>query len=90
VGEKLANVARQKQVLCVTHLPQIAAMADVHFAVQKGEAEGRTFTAVTRLDRAARQEELARLSAGTHITPAAIESAGELLDAAARYREKQA
>ncbi|MCC8122477.1 MAG: DNA repair protein RecN [Oscillospiraceae bacterium] len=88
VGEKMADVARGKQVLCVTHLPQIAAMADVHFSVRKGEQDGRTFTAVCRLDRAARQAELARLSAGTHITSAALESAGEMLDAAAGYKKQ--
>ncbi|MCD7947788.1 MAG: DNA repair protein RecN [Oscillospiraceae bacterium] len=88
VGEKMADVARGKQVLCVTHLPQIAAMADVHFSVRKGEQDGRTFTAVSRLGRAARQAELARLSAGTHITSAALESAGEMLDAAAGYKKQ--
>ena len=49
--EQLAQVARHKQVLCVTHLPQIAAMADVHFSVEKGEKAGRTYTAVEALDR---------------------------------------
>ena len=51
VAEKLSEVARNRQVLCVTHLPQIAAMGDVHFSVEKGEAQGRTFTAVEQLDR---------------------------------------
>ncbi|MFQ9916994.1 MAG: hypothetical protein ACLRWQ_11965 [Flavonifractor plautii] len=44
VAEKMAQVARTKQVLCVTHLPQIAAMADTHFSVEKGERNGRTYT----------------------------------------------
>ena len=61
VAEKMAQVAQHKQVLCVTHLPQIAAMADTHFAVSKGERGGRTYTALERLDRTRRREELARL-----------------------------
>lgn len=90
VAQKMADVARSKQVLCVTHLPQIAAMADVHFSVEKGESKGRTFTRLERLDRPRRQQELARLTSGEHITPAALESAGELLDAAARYKAEKA
>ena len=85
VAEKMAQVARRKQVLCVTHLPQIAAMANVHFSVEKGERDGRTYTAVERLDEDRRREELARLTSGTHITPAALASAGELLEAARNY-----
>ena len=87
VAEKLAQVSRRKQVLCVTHLPQLAAMADVHFCVEKGEVKGRTFTQVRRLDRAQRQAELARISGGSAVTEALLQSAGELLDAAAAYRE---
>ncbi len=44
VAEKMARISRKKQVLCVTHLPQLAAMADTHFAVEKGETNGRTYT----------------------------------------------
>jgi len=87
VAQKLAQVARHKQVLCVTHLPQLAAMADVHFSVEKGEKDGRTYTAVEALDRGKRQAELARLTAGEQITQAALDSAGELLDAAAAYKK---
>lgn len=87
VAEKMADVALRKQVLCVTHLPQIAAMADTHFAVEKGESKGRTFTAVERLDRARRGEELARLTGGERLTPAMLAGAGELLDAAAAYKK---
>jgi len=86
VAEKLCQVARCKQVLCVTHLPQIAAMADVHFSVEKGEQDGRTFTKVEQLDRERRQAELARLTSGDRITPAALASAAELLDAADAYK----
>ena len=86
VAEKMAQVARRKQVLCVTHLPQIAAMADVHFAVEKGERDGRTYTAVERLDRQRRQEELARLTGGESLGSALLAGAGELLDAAEAYK----
>ncbi len=87
VAEKLAQVARHKQVLCVTHLPQIAAMADVHFSVEKGEKNGRTYTAVEALDRPRRQAELARLTSGDHVGQAALEGAGELLDGAEAYKK---
>ena len=87
VAEKLAQVARHKQVLCVTHLPQLAAMADVHFSVEKGEKSGRTYTAVEALERKRRQGELARLTSGDRITDAALASAGELLDGAEAYKK---
>ncbi len=88
VAEKMAQVARQKQVLCVTHLPQLAAMADTHFSVSKGEREGRTYTNLERLDRKQRREELARLIGGAAVTPALLESAEELLAQADAWREK--
>ena len=87
VAEKLAQVSRRKQVLCVTHLPQLAAMADTHFSVEKGEDKGRTFTHVVLLDREQRKAELARITGGAAVTPALLESAGELLDAAEAYRK---
>ncbi|MCD8145184.1 MAG: DNA repair protein RecN [Oscillospiraceae bacterium] len=80
VAQKMASVARYKQVLCVTHLPQIAAMADTHFSVEKGEADGRTYTVVTRLNREQRREELARLTGGAMITETMLRSAEELLE----------
>ncbi len=86
VAEKLAQVSRHKQVLCVTHLPQLAAMADTHFSVEKGERDGRTYTRVVLLDREARKAELARITGGANVTQALLQSAGELLDAAERYR----
>ena len=86
VAEKLAKVSRQKQVLCVTHLPQLAAMADAHLGVAKGEANGRTLTTVTQLDRAARRRELARLTGGELQSDAMLKSAGELLAAAEAFK----
>ena len=87
VAEKLAQVSRRKQVLCVTHLPQLAAMADTHFSVEKGESKGRTFTRVVLLDREQRKAELARITGGSKVTDALLESAGELLDEAEAYRK---
>ena len=86
MAEKLAQVSRRKQVLCVTHLPQLAAMADTHFSVEKGERDGRTYTKVVLLDRQRRMAELARITGGAKVTPALLESAGELLDEAETYR----
>ncbi len=87
VAEKLAQVSRHKQVLCVTHLPQLAAMADTHFSVEKGERKGRTYTRVVQLDREQRKAELARITGGSKVTDALLESAGELLDEAETYRK---
>ena len=86
VAEKMADVARCKQVLCVTHLPQIAAMADTHFWGEKGETKGRTFTQVERLDQFGRVDELARLIGGAAVTDVLRQSAAQLLEQAEAYR----
>ena len=86
VAEKMENVARHKQVLCVTHLPQIAAMADAHFSVEKGENQGRTYTRVERLEREGRVDELARLMGGDLVTQSLRQSAEDLLRKAEEYR----
>ncbi len=86
VAEKMARISRRKQVLCVTHLPQLAAMADTHFSVEKGEANGRTYTKVTRLSREERQRELARLTGGSHVSAVMLSGAEELLQEAESYR----
>ncbi|MCL2079418.1 MAG: DNA repair protein RecN [Oscillospiraceae bacterium] len=86
VGEKLAALARERQVLCVTHLPQIAVMADTHFSITKGVSDGRTFTHVEKLDFEGRKRELARLSGGENITDVTLASAQEQLTAAANYK----
>ncbi len=88
VARKMADVGAHKQVLCVTHLPQIAAMADVHFSVEKGERKGRTFTEVERLSHQRRKEELARLTGGAVISDAILESAEQLLSEAESYKRK--
>ena len=86
VAEKLAQLACHKQVLCVTHLPQLAAMAGTHFLVEKGEQNGRTFTKVVELDREARKAEIARITGGSQVTDALLASAADILDQAAAYR----
>ena len=88
VARKMAQVARQKQILCVTHLPQIAAMADTHFFIQKGERKGRTFTEVFELSEEKRAVELARLTGGENVTEAMLGGAKELLEDARNFKEK--
>ena len=78
-AEKLKSVARNKQVLCVTHLPQLAAMGDTHLLIAKSERDGRTYTTVTPLDVEGRKKELARIIGGTNITETTLKSAEEML-----------
>ena len=87
VAEKLAKVSREKQVLCVTHLPQLAAMADTHFCVEKGEENGRTFTRVQELDRDGRARELARLTGGESVSETMLRGAEELLSGAEAFKK---
>ena len=79
VAEKLKRVAINKQVLCVTHLPQLAALADTHLLIAKEERQGRTYTTVTPLDIEGRKRELARIIGGTNITQTTLKSAEEML-----------
>ncbi len=90
VGEKLYCVSRGKQVMCVTHLPQIAAMADSHFVISKEERGGRTYTEVRPLDNEGRKRELARLHGGDNITETTLASAQEQLIAAEKYKSATA
>ncbi len=83
MGRVLAEVSRGRQVVCITHLPQIAAFADRHHRVQKRVAGGRTTSEVMPLDAGeARRQEVARMMAGATVTAAALEHAGALIDAA--------
>ena len=79
VAEKLRSVAAHKQVLCVTHLPQLAALANTHLLIAKSERDGRTYTTVTPLDAEGRKQELARIIGGTNITETTLKSAEEML-----------
>ena len=81
VAEKLKTVAAHKQVLCVTHLPQLAALADNHLLIAKEERGGRTYTTVTPLDLEGRKRELARIIGGANITETTLKSAEEMLHA---------
>ena len=80
VAEKLRSVAINKQVLCVTHLPQLAALASTHFLIDKHEMDGRTYTTVTPLDLEGRKRELARIIGGSNITETTLKSAAEMLN----------
>ena len=86
VGEKMGELAGCRQILCITHLPQIAAMADTHFRISKEETEGRTYTTVMPLDREGRIRELARLHGGDVITNTTLSAAEEQLSAAEQFK----
>ena len=79
VGRSLKKLGRARQVLCVTHLPQVAAQADAQWSVSKTGGRGRIGSAVSKLDRAGRIEELARMLGGTEITVTTRKHAAELL-----------
>ena len=79
IGRKLAEASRGRQVICVTHLAQVAAFADSHLLIQKEVEEGRTFTRVRELDQEERVAELSRITSGDNITLTALENARELL-----------
>ena len=89
VGEALAQLSRHKQVLCVTHLPQLAALADQHFRIEKAERDGRAYTSVTPLDREGRRREIAPLQGGDHITKATLQAAEDQLAAGEAYKNKE-
>jgi DNA repair protein RecN (Recombination protein N) len=82
IGRRLARAAAQHQVLCVTHLPQIAAFADAHYRVDKIEKKGRTLTQVVKLDEAGRVDELARMLGGAKVGASARDHAAALLEQA--------
>ncbi len=86
VGEKMGALAKHRQLICITHLPQIAAMADQHFSISKTVRGGRTYTDVTPLDRDGRIRELARLHGGEIATETALRAAAEQLDAAEAFK----
>ena len=79
VAQKLKTVAQHKQVLCVTHLPQLAALASTHLLISKSETNGRTYTKVESLDIEGRKYELARIIGGANITATTLKSAEEML-----------
>ena len=81
VGQKLKSLSRGQQVLCVTHLPQIAAFADQHLAVEKRETDGRTKTQIRVLDDRARTHEVARMLSGAKVTDTSLQHAAQMIAA---------
>ena len=88
VGEKLWNIAREKQVLCITHLPQIAVFADSHYMVEKETDDNVTLTHTVKLNEEGRIKEIARLTGGRDITGTTMESAKEMLSLADKFKTK--
>ena len=88
VAEKLCTLSQKRQVICITHLPQIAAMADVHFMIEKAVQDNKTVTSIYRLLDTQCVEELARLLGGSTITEAVRANAQELCHQAAAYKNK--
>lgn len=89
VGIKLREAAQNRQIICVTHLAQIAAYADHHFLIEKQEEDSRTFTRVHTLDTGGRTQELARIIGGAQVTRLTLDSAREMLELAGK-RENRA
>ncbi|MFQ6112002.1 MAG: DNA repair protein RecN, partial [Nitrospinota bacterium] len=79
VGRRLRAIAASHQVICITHLPQIASLASSHYLIRKRTLRGRTETAIERLELEGRVEELARMAAGREVTETARRHARELL-----------
>ncbi|MBQ1250918.1 MAG: DNA repair protein RecN [Clostridia bacterium] len=87
VGQKLYEISLGRQVLCITHLPQIACLADHHYRISKHEDNERTYTKVEALDEMGRREELSRLTSGIHVTDASMKGAADLLEQARSYKK---
>lgn len=88
VGEKMCLIAKTKQVLCITHLPQIAALGDAHFLVEKLSSDTHTETHVCRLDREGRVRELSRLVGGGTDSESSLSHAGHMLDDASKRKQE--
>jgi DNA repair protein RecN (Recombination protein N) len=80
VGAKLYSISKRKQILCITHLPQIASYSDSHYYVEKNVLNGKTETGIRKLDDKSKVKEIARLLSGEKITEASIKSAEELIN----------
>ncbi len=89
IAQKLMSIATKKQTLCVTHLPQIAAMADQHLLIAKQVRNDRSFTEISPLAPHLRTHEIARMVAGDYITETTLTSANELLDAANHAKNEE-
>ena len=89
VSEKMALIGRNHQIICITHLAQIAAMADAHFAIEKKVTEGKTRTSISLLNKEEEIDELARILGGAEITEKVMESAAEMKELAKRTKYHQ-
>ena len=87
VSEKMAVLGKEHQLICITHLPQIAAMADAHFMIEKSAKDGRSVTEIFELKEEKVMEEIARLLSGTKVTEAVISNAKELKDLATKTKQ---
>ena len=82
IAEKIHEIGKNSQVLCITHLPQVAAISDTHYYIQKEIKNNRTETSVRELSENQRINEIARMLSGAEVTPLTLEHAKELLDLA--------
>ena len=89
VGEKIHSISRNHQVICISHLPQIAALADSHFAINKVISQSKTKTTVVRLSDKARVEEMARLLGGVNLTDTTLRHASEMIEMSKKIKEKK-
>ena len=80
VGRKLKTLSKRQQVVCITHLPQIAAFADQHFLIEKADRDGRTHTSVRLMEEREREREVARMLSGAKLTETSMEHARQLLE----------
>jgi len=80
VGKKLKALSKRQQVVCITHLPQIAAFADQHFVIEKSEKGGRTRTSIRLMESSEREREVARMLSGAKLTEASLQNARQLLE----------
>jgi len=88
VGEKLWSISDRHQVICITHLPQVAAFADAHYAIAKLFSDGRTRTVVEQLDDAKRAHEIAAMLDGTPVSEHSLRSALDMLERARAYKQR--
>lgn len=86
IAEKINKIATNKQILCITHLPQIAAMANTHFLIEKNVDSEHTYTKVNLLDEQSRKNELARIIGGAKITDITVQAASEMIEMAEKLR----
>src|SRR5690606_11812777 len=87
IAEKIAMIASHSQVLCISHLPQVAAMADFHYLIKKTVQSGRTITSIRNIVEEERTNELSRMMSGAEITPLTLRHAEELLQLAAQRKQ---